>query len=302
VIKVKGEFKEPVISDKQWVTDILKRSKQVGCEFCFGNIFMWSPVYGSQITTCQEGFFLCKSTDDKPSYSMPKGGNDIKRCIDFLKSDARNMGHNLEIYAVTETEKQMLESLFPNKFRFHESRNSFDYVYSTSGLASLSGKKYHSKRNHILFFEKNYDWSYEDITADNIVECIEMNRNWEQENKKKNEHEQGTQKEEIAIKRAFENYEELDFKGGLIRANGEVVAYTFGELLNENTFCTHVEKAFAEIRGSYPIINREFAKNTIGSFEFVNREEDLGIEGLRKAKLSYNPEMLVTKYRAVNED
>ncbi|MEG1436658.1 MAG: phosphatidylglycerol lysyltransferase domain-containing protein, partial [Oscillospiraceae bacterium] len=164
---------------------------------------------------------------------------------------------------------------------------------------TLPGKKFHSKRNHISNFEKTYDWSYEEINKENMQECIEMNRKWEAENKMRNP--DGMNKEELAIIRAFDNFDELGFKGGLIRANGEVVAYTMGERLNDNTFCTHIEKAFADIRGAYPIINREFAKNTLTEYEFVNREEDMGIEGLRKAKLSYNPVYLVSKYRAVYE-
>ncbi len=292
------EFREPLITDKQRVQEILSQTRQTACEFCFGNIFIWSPIYGSELSMCKH-FLICRSTDDKPSYSIPKGNGDYTQCIEALKEEANADGHNLELYAITEPEKEMLEEIMPGKFRFVESRHNFDYVYSVEELATLPGKKFHSKRNHIAYFEKNYDWNYEEINRDNIQECIEMNKKWEEENSKRNP--TGMRKEETAIIRAFENYEVLDFKGGLIRANGEVVAYTMGERINDNTFCTHIEKAFADIRGAYPIINREFAKNSLRDYELVNREEDMGIEGLRKAKLSYNPVTLVKKYRAVYE-
>jgi len=292
------EFREPQILDKQRIEEILSQTRQTTCEFCFGNIFMWSPIYGTEISMCKH-FFVCRSTDAKPSYSIPKGDGDFTQCIESLREEANSQGNNLELYAISEGEKDMLEQLLPGKFKFIERRDNFDYVYLVEELAALSGKKFHSKRNHIASFEKSYDWSYEEINRDNINECIEMNHKWEIENSEKNP--DGMSKEEIAIIRAFDNYEQLGLKGGLIRANGDVVAYTVGERLNDNTFCTHVEKAFADIRGAYAIINREFAKNSLREYEFVNREEDLGIEGLRKAKLSYNPVMLVKKYRAVFE-
>ena len=292
------EFRAPLITDKQRIKEILAQTSQTACEFCFGNIFIWSPIYGSELSMCQH-FLICRSTDNKPSYSIPKGDGDYRHCIEALREEANSQGNNLELYAITEPEKEMLEQLMPGKFSFIESRHNFDYVYSVEELATLPGKKFHSKRNHISYFEKNNDWSYEGITKDNLQDCLEMNHKWVEENLKRNPN--GLGKEETAILRAFENFDLLDFKGGLIRANGEVVAYTMGERLNENTFCTHIEKAFADIRGAYPIINREFAKNSLTEYKFVNREEDMGIEGLRKAKLSYNPVTLVKKYRAVYE-
>ncbi|MFY9198059.1 MAG: phosphatidylglycerol lysyltransferase domain-containing protein [Acutalibacteraceae bacterium] len=292
------EFREPVICDKPKIKEILSKTRQTTCEFCFGNIFMWAPVYGAEISMC-EHFFVCRSTDEKPSYSVPKGDGDFTKCIGALHEEALSQGNNLELYAITEQEKEELEILMPGKFSFIESRHNFDYVYSVEELATLSGKKFHSKRNHISYFEKNNNWSYEEINSNNMQECIEMNRKWEAQNIEKNP--EGIGREEIAITRAFEHFEELELKGGAIRVDGEIIAYTMGERLNDNTFCTHIEKALSDVRGAYQIINREFARNTISEYEFVNREEDLGIEGLRKAKLSYNPVMLVKKYRAVFE-
>lgn len=117
--------------------------------------------------------------------------------------------------------------------------------------------------------------------------------------KKQRENPEGIGNELIALSRGFDKYFELGFQGGLLRADGAVVAYTFGEALNETVFCTHIEKAFADVRGAYPTINREFAANALSSFRLINREEDTGSEGLRKAKESYYPSVLLPKYRAV---
>ena len=101
-----------------------------------------------------------------------------------------------------------------------------------------------------------------------------------------------------AINISFENYFDLGFVGGLLRANGEVVAFTFGEEMNPEVFCTHIEKAYADVRGAYPMINREFAANALSQYKYINREDDTGSEGLRKAKLSYCPDILLEKYMA----
>ena len=124
-----------------------------------------------------------------------------------------------------------------------------------------------------------------------------MNEKWYELNVDKDP--EGIEAEREVLNLSFENFEKFGFTGGLLRVDGEVVAFTFGEKLNENTFVTHFEKAFADIRGAYPMINNQFALNTIYTFEFVNREDDIGSEGLRKAKLSYYPEILLEKFTAV---
>ena len=135
------------------------------------------------------------------------------------------------------------------------------------------------------------------MTEENLNDCIRMTEKWIEENEDKIE--DGIDTELDVIKRAFDNFTALGFVGGIIRVDGEVVAWTLGEKLSEDTFCTHFEKAFASYRGAYPIINREFAKNELSSYTFINREEDMGLEGLRKAKLSYKPVKLGIIYDAI---
>ena len=124
-----------------------------------------------------------------------------------------------------------------------------------------------------------------------------MNDSWEEKNLEKNPEEIGN--ERIAITRGLDKFFELGFTGGVLRVDGQVVAYTFGEPLSDKVFCTHVEKAFADMRGGYPAINQMFAENALSSYKLINREEDTGSEGLRKAKESYYPAVLLPKYRAV---
>ena len=290
------KFHSPLIEDKDWVTELLSKSQYQGCEYSFGNIFIWSPIYKNNISRYKD-FFLSKNVTDSPAYSFPAGEGDFKEVIGVLMDDAEKCGHSFKMFGLTKKTAGFLDSLMPDMFDFHPYREGFDYIYNSEDLINLSGRKYHSKRNHISNFENDYNWTYEDINKENICDCFAMNVLWENENRLKNP--EGIDNELVAVKRAFSNYFELGFKGGMIKADGKVVSYTLGEQLNNNTFCLHIEKAFSDMNGGYAMINREFAKHNLSGYEYVNREEDMGVPGLRKSKLSYHPAILLEKYTAV---
>ena len=290
------DFRMIQLSDKDWITRLLRESGKEDCEYCFGNIFTWGPIYSSRIAKIND-FFVSADMGEEPCYFFPLGTGDVKPVIDEMINDAHGRGVQFALYGVSEKDKLCLEEFYPNMFSFLEDRDSFDYIYSQSDLAFLQGKKYHSKRNHISFFEKENDYSYEELTDENISECLKMNALWIEKNRDK--FYDGLDKEQVALQRALEYYKELCFKGALLRKNGQVVAFTLGEAMNDELFCTHFEKAFSDVRGAYPMINREFARRTLTEFKYINREEDTGDEGLRKAKLSYHPQKLLVKYKAV---
>lgn len=284
------EFHQPTLNDFDWLKAVLGQAQPMSCEYALSNLIGWSKHYGAQIAEI-EGCLVAKIRKNEV-FGFPKGDNWVQ-ALAALKKEYDYPS----FYGLTVEEKELIEKSFPGEYVFYPSRNSFDYIYRVSDLANLSGKKYHSKRNHISFFNKTYNWSYEEMNSDNLAECITMNEKWYELNIDKDP--EGIEAEREVLNLSFENFEKFGFTGGLLRVDGEVVAFTFGEKLNENTFVTHFEKAFADIRGAYPMINNQFALNTINSFEFVNREDDIGSEGLRKAKLSYYPEILLEKYTAV---
>lgn len=290
------DFHYPNLDDKNWAKELLLRSQFMGCEYSFGNMFIWSSIYNTKITRCED-FLITKGGGVNPSYCCPAGTGDIKSIISELIKDAQQCGHPFKMFGLTAQCVAKYEEVFPNRFIFEPYRDGFDYIYSTEDLINLEGKKYHGKRNHIAAFKKNNQWTYEKINENNIDECILMNNEWELDNREKNPKE--IDNELNAINLAFKNYFVLDFTGALIRVDGKPVAFTMGEKLNNETFCTHIEKAYSEIRGAYPMINREFAANELSGYKYINREEDTGSEGLRKAKLSYNPVILLEKYTAV---
>ncbi len=285
------DFKFPVLSDKNETQRIFNLAQTDCCEYCFGNVFMWSDVYNNK-TALKNGIFVSKISDE-PIYCYPVGNGDKKAVLEEIISNDKNA----QFYGLTEEYKAELSELFPNKFEFFEDRDAFDYIYRTEDLAFLKGKKYHGKKNHVSFFEKTFDWHFEEITPENIERCRIMNDQWERLNEKKEPEE--IESEHEAIEKAFNSFFELDLFGGILFIEDEAVAFTFGEKLNNKTFCTHVEKAYADFRGAYQIVNRELAKALLGKYEFINREDDTGSEGLRTAKLSYHPVNLLKKYTAI---
>lgn len=292
------EFHKPQLSDKQTADSIFHNQTERLCEYTFGNIFIWQHLYRTTIAV-QDGFLFIKAFEDdgQPFYIFPAGNGDIEKAITLLNEDAARGGHRLAFFAVTETMKQTLERLCPGRFEFLAQRDSFDYIYSAESLISLAGKKLHGKRNHIARFEKLDAWSYEAITPQNLAECEVMNEEWCRLNGCGQD--EGKKEEYCAVRRSFRNYGALGFTGGLLRLEGRVVAFTMGEQLGVDTFNTHIEKAFFDVEGAYAMINREFAAHNCAGYAYINREEDMGVEGLRRAKLSYNPAILLEKYRAM---
>lgn len=289
-------FTKPDIEDKAWVDECLSHAQSFNCEYNFGNIFVWKTVYSTLICHYKD-FFICRwGKGDDILYSLPIGTGDFKEAVEQIIADAESLGIKPRIYGVTAHYKALLEESFGTAFSFEYDASMNDYIYSVEKMASLRGKKYHGKRNHITNFKKNNPaWSFEKITKDNINDCIELHTGWIENHADDEDY----SFEFEAVLTAFENYDALEFVGGLLRIDGKAVAYTFGEKQSDRVFVTHFEKAPAEIQGAYPIINQEFTKNCLMDFEYVNREEDLGIEGLRKAKQSYNPEILLEKCVAV---
>ena len=290
------EFRKPELKDADWIREVLKNSGYMTSEACFGNLYMWCDAYDCDIANV-DGLLVTRTGD---SYTYPVGKGCPASVVLQLETEALlNGADRLKFHCIDDNLKAAMEAKFPNAFEFEESRDNFDYIYSVEKMANLSGKKYHGKRNHISYFENNFDWSYEEMNKDNIQECLDFSGYWNITNAEKIE--TGTDKELEAIHKVLAHFDELGLVGGILRVQGDVVAYTFGEPISDGLFCTHVEKAAADIRGAYPMINREFARNTINKYEYVNREEDLGIEGLRRAKESYYPEILLKKYTVIKK-
>lgn len=286
------EFRPVLLSDKPWVDELLSYSDFRGCEYTFGNNFCWQNIYGIKICRYKD-FYLVKNNN---GFFFPAGRGDIAEVISEIGRYCKNSNIPFCFTTMDKLSMLTLEEMYGNRAEITTNPDYYDYVYSYDDLTELKGKKYHAKRNHISRFCDN-DWSYEEISTDNIDECKEMNDEW----CRRNDCESNTDKaEEIcAVKVGLKHFFELGYTGGLLRVNGKIQAFTFGERVNSDTFVVHVEKAFTEFQGTYPMINRTFLQRSVSGVKYINREEDMGEEGLRKAKQSYYPCFMEEKFRVL---
>ena len=294
------EFRGIILEDKKWVDDLLSKRVYLSCEYCFGNHFIWKNAYTIQIAKKNDYYIVSLHEEESgTSFLYPAGTGDVKPVLVALEEYCDNEKIPFRMHSASEQDIQNLERIFPGKYEFGSDRGYSDYIYHTEGLTKLAGKKLHGKRNHIARFKEN-NWSFEPITKDNVEDCIQMNNEW----CRLNNHCQDQQlKDEFcAIRRSFKYFDELNFFGGLLRIDNRVVAYTIGERLNDDVVVVHIEKAFSDIQGAYPAINQEFVANMCQDYKFINREEDLGVEGLRKAKLSYRPIIVLEKFAVKIKD
>lgn len=283
------DFRPPELADREWIEPLLLQSGFRGCLYTFGNNYVWKDVYNVKICRCGD-FYLLQNRDhsDIPRFLYPAGSGDISALIADLREYCASMGHQLLMTANKECAER-LAAIYPD-ISVIPDRDGFDYVYESADLAGLKGRKYHSKRNHLNRFYEN-DWRFEEIRSSNIDCCYEVLDKWLTD---ADDPEKLTEAD--VVRRSLENYSELGYRGGILYVNGAPQAFTFGEHSAADTFVVHAEKALLEYQGAYTAVNCEFAKRLADDYRFINREEDAGSEGLRKAKLSYHPAFLEEKY------
>lgn len=296
------DFRQVTLSDREWIEPLIRNSGELGCEYTFGNIFMWSGLYATKIAKAGN-FLTAEERVHCLSFLYPVGSGTDEELIELLRElyrYAKQEGCPFRLHRISDAGAARLERLMPGRFKLIPQRDDNDYIYRSEDLIHLAGKKYHGKRNHIARFVEDYpDWSFEPINSANAEECLALSRDWlaGRENP-----DPVLLIEQKAIELGFAHFEELGLVGGLLRSGGRVAAFTFGEPINERVFVTHVEKASPDFCNAYPMMNREFAAQMLSGYEWINREEDLGVEGLRKAKLSYHPHILYQKYVTMCKD
>lgn len=292
------DFKTISITDKTFYNDFLLADSERGCEFSFTNLFMWGI---QKFALLHDHIVLYSEFDSHCFYPFPIGNGDKKAVLEAIFEDAKKRGLCPCLTGLNESAKETLETLYPGQFYFHADRNSYDYVYNIHDLADLKGRKLHRKRNHLKHFKKNHpEYIVEPISNSNIEEVRVFISEWYQ-NKLENNPEGDYHNEQIALEKALAHFHELGMEGLVLKEHNEVLAFTMASQMSHNTYDVHYEKARGDIDGAYTTINSEFAnyiRNKHPHIEYLDREEDMGIPGLRKAKQSYFPHHLVKKYRA----
>lgn len=293
----------PLKPDHKAICDtFLQNCGERGCEYNFANLFLW----GRQKITFHEGnlAFFCQF-NRRSVYLFPLGQN-LKPTIDAIISDASKRGIPCRLTSLTPADQALLEQWYPGQFYFYPDRDSFDYVYSIDALSTLKGKKLQRKRNHFNRFRLLHaGYTTAPITDENTPDVLAMVKQWYAQ-RKAADPTASFYLEQSAITKALRYRKELGMEGLVLLEKGHITAITMGSFLSKHTFDVHFEKAADGAEGAYIAINLEFARYLKGKYPnllWLNREDDLGLEGLRKAKLSYYPDHLVEKsWACLKED
>ncbi len=271
------------------------------CEYCFNTLYMWQHVYKTSYYIDNEFAVIMAEYEGNSFSILPLAKKEkLPEVIDFVVEHFKNNNKKIYFRGITKDVINLIEKEYPEQFNYTEERDLFDYIYDGESIRTLAGRKNQKKRNHINYFLKEYEGRYEYKLLDksNFDECLELLTYWSSIKEENQDFDDGMEDELVGIRKLFDNYDMVKdkLKVAGVYVDSKLEAFTMGELLNSNMALVHIEKANPDIRGLYPFINQQFILNEFAEVDFVNREEDLGIPGLRKAKLSYHPIRFVEKY------
>ncbi|HEX9062119.1 MAG TPA: phosphatidylglycerol lysyltransferase domain-containing protein [Clostridia bacterium] len=293
------EFKDLSLDDRELFNESLKAFGPQASELTFTNLFMWRKSYNIRYALLNGYLLIISVPVNKEPFSFIPIGPYLKdtfnETVAGLKEYFAEKGWKMQFKRVEEDRIHCFNGISKEEAALDQDNG--DYVYLSSDLTVLSGKKYDGKRNHIKNFKRSYEYEYVKLDKSNTDECIRIVEDWCRQ-RSCSEHEDFFC-ERLANIELLNNYETLGCKGGLIKVNGRFEAFTVGEMLNEDTAVIHIEKANTSINGLYTFVNQQFCENEWSGVNFINREQDLGVEGIRKAKLSYKPVKMINKYTVV---
>ena len=291
-------FSRLQLAQKAQYEDILFACGSRSCEYSFANLYLWGR---QEAAFFPEGVAFLSHFYGKSVYPYPIGTGDRRAVLEAVLEDAKSRGIPCRITSMTQAETQELESWFPGRFLFRPDRDGFDYVYAIDDLADLKGRKFQKKRNHVHKFQASHpDCLSVPLEKENLPQAQEMVAQWFRQRLTEDPHGDYLL-EQIALSRAFRHFEALGMEGLMLVENGQVLAVTLASRLSENTMDVHFEKAREDVDGAYAAVNCEFARYLRlkhPELAFLNREDDLGLPGLRQAKLSYQPHHREEKYCA----
>lgn len=292
-------FKSLELKEKDIINSYLQLQNYRASDLCFTNLYCWGKKFDTQFARTNDWLFIrFKDNYGRNSYLKPIGSGDLREAINLIREDSRSFDSPFQMRGLTREMIEEIEAVMPGQFDYKLNRSVSDYIYTTEKLVHLKGKKLQSKRNHLNRFKRENDWTYHSLTGNPslVEECKKMLEKWMDVNKE--EKDPSLVYDDYASTLMLDNFEFLNLKGGLICVNNEIAAFTIGEQLTPDTIVVHIEKAFTSIHGAYTIVNQQFVENEAGGYIYVNREEDMGIDNLRQAKLSYQPDILLEKFNA----
>ncbi|MFB3880159.1 MAG: DUF2156 domain-containing protein [Armatimonadota bacterium] len=290
------EMRPLTLADREAVSFLIRQHPRQQSELTFTNLFIWRDAYQLQLSEVAGALAIFSwRADPEDSFLFPPLGQadaaTVRRCLEHMRAS----GHRPVLARATREDLGRL-ALAEAEFVVEPDRDNWDYVYLVKDLIELSGNRYHRKRNHLEQFRSQFGFAYHELTPELVPACRELQDKWCDE--KHCDLVATLRAESSAVKEVLDNFEALGVTGGCIEIDGRIEAFTLGELLNPDTVVIHIEKANAAFHGLYQMISQQFLEHEWQHTTYVNREQDLGIEGLRKAKESYYPHHMVEKLTA----
>lgn len=290
-------FRRLTIADKALVQSFTFKLRLQICDLNFMNLCSWQFLYDTELAVIGDWLVFRFYADGHLAYMLPCGGGFPRDILTLLLEDSRQLGHPFLMLGVCEDFVPCIGRAMPGTFHFSHNRDYSDYIYDRNALSTLAGKALQAKRNHVNRFLAAYpDYEFRHLTQQEIPLCRELELRWQHDKQGTNPVAEAYENERRSMNFVFDHWDELDSMGGCLFVNNRLVAFTFGSKINENSFNVCVEKADIRYEGAYAVINRDFVRSLPPEYLYINREEDLGINGLRQAKSSYRPLRLLHKY------
>ena len=293
------EFHAVTLLDKEWIDRHVMCENVPRADYNFGNMFIWDEHYRQLVCRFGERTLTKVRLHGEPAFVFPIGCGPLRPAMEAIREYAAAKGYPLILRGVTEEHRAQLEAEYPGRFEFCEEERWADYIYEAERLATYAGKALHGKKNHCNRFEAEHDWRFVPLTRELIPACLRMLDDWTRENEERLD--KSIVYEHDAIERAFTHYEALGLEGGVLFAGEELMGFSFGEMASLDCFDVHVEKADISVNGAYPMVCREMVRMAMRlhpGLRYINREDDMGLESLRRSKQSYKPAFLLKKYTA----
>ena len=297
------EFRKISIEDKPLFDAFLRLSPYVDCEYLFSTLFMWQDVLGYTCAVTEDGgcIYIRHEAEGQTVYHMPiTVPEKIPARVEYL---LEREGKDLTLFCVTEEQWEQLGPELRARFTKSENRNFSDYLYEGDAIRLLAGRKYHQKRNHISRFLKSYDWDFRlfRTAGEELSACMAVQDRWDLKKLEEADWQERllVGNEINALEKCLAHFNELGLIGGILYIDGQPKGYSIGEMSVRGGISVgivHFEKCDSSYDGIYQAINQLFAQRALPDADFINRQDDMGVEGLRKAKLSYHPSRLVEKY------
>ena len=289
-------FEKVTIADRALIERYVANAGETNCETAYINMLMWQKLYDVTFCAVEDALLIKSSPAEEELFALPFG--DLAKGMDYI---LEYTGGKPPVFRAQEGPRlERFAHTMGNRYDVVALAENADYLYRKEDLATLAGKKYHAKRNHISAFSRQFDWRYEPICTDNLSDVQRCADRWYAENADRMSAALSAEREGLRVLTA--HFDALGLSGGAIRVDEEVVAFCVASRLTEDVVDVHVEKALAAYDGAYAVVNNQFAEHLPEEIRYINREDDMGLEGLRKAKLSYHPAKLLKKYLCLPRD